>query len=360
VFKTLDLYIIKKYFGTLTLMLLLLSGIITVFDVSQKIDDFIKNHASINSVIFEYYANFLPFMLNLLLPLFVFISVIFFTGRMAGQTEFVAIISSGVSVNRILRPYMICALIITLLSAYLYNEIIPGNQIKRWKFEYEYISPNRPNVSRNMHRQVQPGVFITIQSFLYTDSTGYMFSADKFEGKQLKTRLTANRISWNKSTKKWKLEGYTIRTIDKQGDNLKTGDFLDSTFNFNPRDFIQDEHWVEQLNYERLNDFIAKEKLRGAEDIEWYELEKYQRFSIPFSTFILTIIGFVVSYKKTRGGMGLKILIGITLSFSYIILMRFAGEFAKKNVIPTLLAVWIPNIIYSLIAFGMYVKAIAK
>lgn len=355
--KILDLYILRRCFGTLLYILLLLSAIIVVFDISQKVDDFIKNNASLNEIIFDYYINFLPSLLNLLLPLFIFVSVIFFTSKMANQSEFIAILNSGAGISRILRPYMIFAAVCTILSIYLYNQVIPNNQRKRWKFEYTYITPNRANISRNIHRQIAPGVFVYMESFLYTDSMAYRFSMDHMVNKKLLSRLTASRIQWNKSKKKWTLENYILRELQPYGDKLTTGYSLDTMLNFNPKDFIIDEHLVEQMDYKQLDEFIKKEQMRGADTVVWYQLEKYQRFSTPFSSFILVIIGFCVSFRKSREGMGSQLLTGLGLSFSYILLMRFTGEFAKNDIVPVWLAVWIPNMIYGVIAIWLFNRA---
>ncbi|MBI3235309.1 MAG: LptF/LptG family permease [Bacteroidetes bacterium] len=338
-------------------MLLLLSAIIVVFDISQKVDDFIQNNASLYVIMVEYYANFLPSLLNTLLPLFIFVSVIFFTSRMANQSEFIAILNSGAGISRILRPYMVFATICTILSIYLYNQVIPDNQKRRWKFENQYISPNRANVSRNIHRQIAPNVYVYMESFLYTDSMAYRFSMDKLVNKKLVARLTAQRILWNKEKKKWTLENYVLRKLLANHDVIVAGNSMDTSLNFNPKDFIVDEHLVEQLDYKQLNDFIKKEQMRGADTITWYLLEKYQRFSTPFSSFILTIIGFCVSFRKSREGIGGQLLIGLGLSFSYILLMRFTGEFAKNDLVPVWLAVWIPNMIYSVVAVWLFIKA---
>jgi lipopolysaccharide export system permease protein len=276
---------------------------------------------------------------------------------MANQSEFIAILNSGAGISRILRPYMIFATICTLFSIYLYNQVIPDNQKKRWKFENQYISPNRSNVSRNIHRQIAPGVYVYMESFLYSDSMAYRFSMDKMVNKKLVARLTAQRIQWNKAKKKWTLDSYVLRRLNENGDKIEAGLSMDTALIFNPKDFIVDEHLVEQLDYKQLNNYIKKEQMRGADTIVWYQLEKYQRFSTPFSSFILTIIGFCVSFRKSREGMGSQILIGLSLSFSYILLMRFTGEFAKNDLVPVWLAVWIPNILYSFIAVWLLIKA---
>ena len=354
----LDRYIIKRYLGTLLFILALLSAIIVVFDISQKLDDFIANKAPIHAIIFDYFFNFMPFMLNMLLPLFIFVSVIFFTSQMAARSEIISIMNSGAGINRILRPYMICAFFLTLLSIYLYNEVIPSCQQKRYKFEYQYVTPNRANVSHSIHRQVQPGIIVYIESFIYSDSLGYHFAMDHIENRSLKSRLSASRISWNKLTKKWSLENFVIRILGDKGDKLIIGQKLDTMLTFNPKDFIVDEHIVDQLNYAQLNAYIEKEQMRGSENVNWYLIEKYQRLAIPFSAFILTIIGFSVSFRRSREGMGMQLLIGLTLSFAYIILMRFAGEIARNNILPVWLSVWIPNIIYSFIAFWLYLRAL--
>jgi lipopolysaccharide export system permease protein len=355
-FKLVDRYIIKKFFGTLIFILLLLSAIIVVFDISQKIDGFIEFQAPLSAIVFDYYFNFLPWILNNLLPLFIFVAVIFFTSRMAQQSELIAIMNSGASLNRILRPYMVCALVLTTVSIYLYNEVIPNNQKRRYKFEYQYVTPNRTNISRNLHRQVLPGVFVYMESFIFSDSMAYNFRLDEIKNKNLVTRISATRISWNKAKKKWRLDNYIIRKLGSRGDVITTGAALDTVLTFNPKDFIVDEHLVEQMNYAQLNTFIEREKMRGSDNVEWHLIEKYQRFAIPFSSFILTLIGFAVSHRKSREGMGGQLLIGIVLSFSYIMLMRFASEIAKSSLLPSWLAIWIPNILYLILGIYLYTK----
>lgn len=355
--KILDLYIIRKFLGTFLFSIALIVAIAVVFDISEKVDDFIERHAPLKTIIFDYYLNFIPYFANLFSPLFVFISVIFFTSKMAGQTEIIAILNSGISFNRFLRPYIIAATVIAIASFYLNNWVIPHANKGRLAFENIYIKNPYVYSNRNIHRQLKPGQYLYFESYDNKANTGFLFSIENFENGQMKSKLMADRISWNPGTKTWTLENYTIRYIDGMHEQLIRGVRKDTTLAINPEEFNRRLNFIETMDFGELNSFIKEEKLRGSETVPFYEVEKYRRTSYPFATFILTIIGVSISSKKVRGGIGLQLGAGILLSFTYIMFMQVSTTFATNGNLPALIAVWIPNILYAAIAVYMLRKA---
>ncbi|HOZ82708.1 MAG TPA: LptF/LptG family permease [Bacteroidia bacterium] len=355
--KILDLYIIKKFLGTFLFAIGLIICIAVVFDISEKVDDFIERHAPLKAIAFDYYLNFIPYFANLFSPLFVFISVIFFTSKMAGQTEIIAILNSGISFNRFLRPYIISATVIAIASFYLNNWVIPHANLVRLQFENIYIKNPYVYRGRNIHRQIKPGEFVYFESYDNKANTGFMFSIEKFEGGKLVTKLMADRITWDSLTQKWSIENYTIRHINGMTEELKKGIRLDTTLSIHPSEFNRRMNFIEAMDFSELNSYIKEEKSRGSEVIPFYEVEKYRRTSYPFATFILTLIGVAISSKKVRGGIGLQLGAGILLSFTYIMFMQVSTTFATNGNLPAVVAVWIPNLVYAFIAIYLLRKA---
>jgi lipopolysaccharide export system permease protein len=355
--KILDLYIIKKFLGTFLFAIGLIVCIAVVFDISEKVDDFIERHAPLKAIAFDYYLNFIPYFANLFSPLFVFISVIFFTSKMAGQTEIIAILNSGISFNRFLRPYIISATVIAIASFYLNNWVIPHANLVRLQFENIYIKNPYVYRGRNIHRQIKPGEFVYFESYDNKANTGFMFSLEKFEEGKLVTKLMADRITWDSLTQKWSIENYTIRHINGMTEELKKGIRLDTALSIHPSEFNRRMNFIEAMDFSELNTYIKEEKQRGSEVIPFYEVEKYRRTSYPFATFILTLIGVAISSKKVRGGVGLQLGAGILLSFTYIMFMQVSTTFATNGNLPAVVAVWIPNFVYAVIALYLLRKA---
>ncbi len=352
--KILDVYIIKKFLGTYFFAIALIISISIVFDLSEKIDNYIENEAPARAV-FIFYLNFIPYFANLLSSLFTFIAVIFFTSKMAYNSEIIAILSSGVSFRRILVPYFISAFLIASISFVLMAYVIPHANERRLNFEYTYMKESPYKVERNLHMQVDTGVYIYMRNYRPNVKKGHKFSMEKFENNKLKSKLMADNIKWDTTKNKWVVHNYYIREItSSRKDTLIKGSELDTTLSVKPDDLGQYTDIVTTMNMPELNEFIQKKRIQGAENIEQYLIEKHRRFSFPFSTFILTLIGVFLSSKKLKGGMGMQIGIGITLSFAYILFMRFATMFAIRGGIDPLVAVWIPNIIFSLIALSLY------
>jgi lipopolysaccharide export system permease protein len=353
-----DRYIIKKFLGTFFYAILLMIVIAVIFDFSEKIDDFLDKNAPASAIIFDYYLNFIPYFTILYSHLFTFIAVLFFTSKMAYNTEIVAILGSGISYKRLLYPYFISAAIITVMAFMLTNFVVPNANKKRLDFEEKYFRNNPVSYDfRNIHKQVRPGIFIYMESYSNISNTGYRFSIEKFEDGKLSSKLISEYIRWDSVKHKWSINNYYIRTIDGMKEKITEGRTIDSVLNIYPEDFRRRTNAVEAMNLFELRNFIKQQKLQGAENVELYQIEKYKRTALPFSTFILTLIGVSISSRKVRGGTGLHIGIGLGFCFSYIIFMQFSSQFSITGPLNPFIAVWLPNVIYAFIGYYLYKKA---
>jgi lipopolysaccharide export system permease protein len=351
--KILDRYIIRKFLGTFFFSLALIILIAVVFDISEKLDDFIERKAPFEAIIFKYYFNFIPYFANLFAPLFVFISVIFFTARMAANVEIVAMLNSGISFRRILLPYFVSAVVIASLLYYFQGWVIPHSTKIKLEFENVYVKNPVEFKDRNIHRQISPGVFMYMESFYNNENTGYKFSLEKFSDDKQPERiwlLNSERIIWDSTQSKWRIEDYYIRTINGFHEKLEHGLRKDTVLSISPADFKRRANTIEAMDTPALNAFIREESLQGSSNISSYLVEKYRRIAIPFSTFILMLIGVSLSSRKVRGGIGAQLGLGIALSFAYIMFQQISNTFAINGSIPAIIAVWIPNIIFAVIA----------
>lgn len=353
--KIIDIYIIRKFLGTFFLAIALILSIAVVFDISEKIDDFIENGASLRKIIFEYYLNFIPYFAVLFSSLFTFISVIYFTSRMAYNTEIIAILNSGMSFRRFLRPYLISSFIIALFSFLLSDQVIPHANSVKLAFEEEYINsiPRRFN-QKNFHRQIEPGIYVYLENYSTRSQVGYNFSIEKFEGNTLVSKLIADQIRWDTAVDKWSLRRYYQRDIDGMHEYITTGRKKDTTINIRPEDFAIRTTIVETMSLKELDDFIEQQIMQGESNVKAYQIERHKRIAFPFSTFILTFIGVAVSSRKVRGGIGLQIAIGVIISFAYILFMQFSSQFAIGGLLPVMLAAWIPNILFVFVALFLF------
>lgn len=349
--KLMDWYIIKKYLGTFAFTLILFTVISVVFDISEKLDDFLKSKATFNQVVFEYYGGFIPFYLNFLSPLINFIAVIFFTAKMADQTEIVPILSGGASFNRFLRPYFIAATVIFIITMTFNLFIIPETNRLMINFENTYTKIKETSRS-NVHLQLDSNNYIYMESFNNLNNIGYKFTIEHFDKKDLKMKLMAERILWDSISNKWKIENYSIRHVDGLKERMESGISKDTTLDMKPIDFDIRDNIYSAMNYWELNEKIDKEKIRGSGVMVNLELEKYKRWTYPFSTYVLTFIGVALSSRKVRGGVGLPLGLGILLSFLYILFIQFANVFALKGGLPPILAVLIPNVLFGIL--GIY------
>ena len=351
--KLLDWYIIRKFLGTFFFSLALIISIAIIFDISEKMDDFLERKAPLKAILFDYYFNFIPYFANLFSPLFVFISVIFFTSNLSANTEIVAILGSGVSFRRLLRPYFIAASVLALLSWYFNGWVIPHSNKVKLAFENTYIKNPVRFEDRNIHRQIAPGNFIYLESYNNIDNTGFRFSMEKIEQGKRIFYLNSDRIQWDSTAQKWKIHNYYIRKINGMEETVNSGKELDTVLNLSPSNFKRRMNIVDAMDTPALNKFIEEEKMEGSANVNTYLVEKYRRISIPIATFILTLIGVSLSSKKVRGGIGLQLAFGIGLSFIYILFMQVSNTFAINGVMPPLIAVWLPNLIFTIIGVAL-------
>jgi lipopolysaccharide export system permease protein len=352
--KKIYIYIIKKYLGTFSLAIALIIGISIIFDISENIDDFISKNAPLKAIIVDYYLNFIPYFANLFSSLFNFIAVIYFTSKMAYNSEIIAILSCGMSYKRMMRPFIIAAAIIAIGSWVLGNFIIPPATNARVNFRNTYINKQNNTLEKNIHRQLEPGLFIYMKTYNSKSDVGHRFSIEKFENEKLVSKLNSDYIKWDRENKKWVIHNYYIREINGNEEILSRGAEIDTLLRMKPADFSHRRDLEETMDFGQLNSHIKDLRLRGVDNVTEFELEKHTRTASPFSTFILCIIGASLASRKIRGGMGLHLGIGLLLSFSYIMFMQVSAVFATKGGMNPLIAVWIPNILYSVIAIILY------
>ena len=355
--KRLDRYIISKFIGTYIYSIILIISISIVFDVNENLAKFTTNHAPLKAIVLDYYANFVPYFANLFSPLFVFIAVIFFTSKLAGNSEIIAMLASGTSFKRLMRPYMISAAIIALLNLYLGAMVIPKGNVVRQNFESRYKNKKKVTSATNVQLQVGKGIIAYIQQYDDVSRTGYGFSLDKFENKKLVSHMTATTIRYDSisdSRYHWTVMNYKIRTLKGLREEITTGATLDTLIMMEPMDLVFSKGQQETFTSPELLQYISKQQERGSQNVVQYEVEFHKRIAMSFASFILTIIGASLSSRKRKGGMGLYLGIGLALSFAYILLQTISSTFAINAGLPAMLAAWIPNILYVFIAYFCY------
>ncbi len=352
--KKIDLYIIKKFLMTFFFALILIMAITVIFDISEKIEDFIDKHAPLSEIIFGYYIYFIPYFANMFSALFIFISVVFFTSRMAYNNELIAILSSGVSFRRLMYPYFISALFLAIFSFFLTNYLLPPANKKRLDFEDRYIHNEFVNMNRNIHKQVTPGNYIYMERFSVSNQTGYKFSIEHFKEGVLTYKLVSEFIRWDTIANKWQICNYSIRRYHNLKETIEVGDKLDTTLSFTPKEFQKRDNIVETMTLKRLNEYISELELQGDPNVSKVQAYKYQRWAFPFSTFILTLIGVALSSRKARGGIGLHIGAGLAISFAYILFMQLSTNIALGTGMNLVLGVWLPNIFFAFVAILLY------
>jgi lipopolysaccharide export system permease protein len=354
--SSIDRYIIKKFLGTYVFAIFLIISISVMFDINEKIDKFINNNAPASAIIFDYYLNFIPYFANLFSPLFTFIAVIFFTSKLADNSEIIAMLSGGISFPRLMRPYLISAAIIALFTLLLNSFVIPPANITRIAFQNKYIRDKSVDYARNVQLEVAPEVIAYIGNYNDKTSKGNHFSLEKFEDRKLVSRLTAQSITYD-STNHWTIQDYTIRNFTGMKESIVKGEKIDTVLTVSPSDFLISVNDSEQMTTPALKAYINRQKKRGIGNIQLFEIEYHKRFSNMFAAFILTIIGASLSSRKVKGGMGLNIGIGIGLSFSYILFMQVTSTFAISGYVSPFVAVWIPNLVYTGVGIFLYRKA---
>lgn len=352
----LDKYIIRKFLGTYVFSIILIISIAVVFDINEQLDKFLRNDAPLKAIIFQYYLNFIPYYVNLFSPLFVFISVIFFTSKLADNSEIISMLASGMSFKRLMKPYMVSAGIIAIASFMLTAFIIPPANVIRINFQNKYIKNKAVTYAERIQVQIEPGVIAYFNRYDNRDKMGYNFSLDKFDGKELVSRMTARRIQYD-SAYHWIAYDYSIREFEGMKENISDGTQIDTTLTIVPSDFLISSNDFEQMTSSQLHQHISRQKERGIGNIQSFEIEYHKRFASIASAFILTLIGASLSSRKVKGGMGLNIGIGLLLSVSYILFLTVSSTFAVSGLVSPLIAAWIPNLIFTGIAAYLYRRA---
>lgn len=354
--KKIDWYIIKKFIGTYLLSIVLIISIAVVIDVTEKLDNFFESNAPLKAIIFDYYLNFIPYYTNMFTPLFTFISVIFFTSKMASNSEIIAIFASGIRFRRMMVPYFISAGLIALISFLLTGFVIPPANKIRLDFQDKYISKFTSSVVRNVQLEVEKGVIVHIDRFEEKTNKGYRFSMDKFEGKHLVSRLVASSVTWD-SGYNWTVHEYLQRDFDGLYETIIKGEKVDTVIKMIPSDFFITSEQSPEMNNIALKKYIKQQEARGAANLQAFKDEYYRRFSYPLAAFILTLIGVSLASRKVKGGMGLHLGIGIALSAIFILFSTISSTFAVSGQVPPLLAVWLPNIVFTVVGIILYQTA---
>ncbi len=371
--RLIDGYILKRFLSTFFFVVLILLSVITVIDLTEKMDKFAKAQLKAGQIAL-YYLDFIPWIGSLITPITIFIATVYVCARMAGHTEIIAILSSGVSFRRFLLPFFIGASIVAAISFILNGWIIPNSNKSRLAFELQYIKNKYYFEQRNVHLQVAPDVYMYMQSYNNNNQTGYNFTLEKFVDNKLVEKLSAKRIEWDSTKQKWRMRDWSIKKVDavfekasnpENGirpadkvigitDSTRAGDSRDTTLIIHPKEFENDYRKYDGLTLNELNDYIRTLRSRGSTGVEVYEVEKYTRYSSPFTIFILVFMGAIVSSRKSRGGTGVQIALGFFLSFIFILFFTLFRTFAETGGWPPEISVWIPNIIFGTISIFMY------
>ena len=358
--KRMDWFIIKKFIGTYIYAIVLIISISIVFDINEHLAKFTQYNAPLKAIVFDYYANFVPYFANLFSPLFVFIAVIFFTSKLAGNSEIIAMLASGMSFRRLMVPYMISCIIISLVTYYLGAYVIPHGTVIRQNFETIYKNKRRNTSAENVQLQVDQGVIAYMQHYDNTRKCGYGFCLDKFENKKLVSHLTATEIRYDTISDAkfhWKIFNWKMRELRGLKEQITQGNEKDTVIIMEPTDLVYSKGQQETFTSPELLAYISKQQSRGSGNVVQYEVEYHKRIATSFASFILTIIGASLSARKRKGGMGMYLGIGLVLSFTYIMLQTISATFAINAGFPPIIAAWVPNIIFAVVAYFCYRQA---
>jgi lipopolysaccharide export system permease protein len=361
-FKLIDNYILKKFFGTFLFTMLIITVIAVVIDTSEKADDFVRSGLTARQLITAYYIGFIPFIMAMIYPLMVFIAVIYFTSKMAGRSEFIAILAGGVRYNRLLRPYAVGAIILSLLFWLASQYLIPKANEIRTDFQTVYVDRNSsynsdPYRNNNYYLRVDQNTFVGFKYYDTANKVGSNFFLQRLHGNKVTYNARAESVRWDPNKKDWKLSTVVERTIDGAKETLTKKDSLHVNLNVQPKELRRDDYLKDKLTTPELHQFIHMEELRGSEGTNTFKVELYHRDATPFSVIIMALIGAIMACRKVRGGSGLHLAIGIVLAATFVVMDKFAVTFSTKGNLPPMLAAWLPNIIFSGVACVLYVRA---
>ena len=353
--KKLDLYIIRKFLSTFFFSIVLILSVAIVFDVTEKMDNFIDEQIPIHEIIFDYYCSFVPYYLNMFSQLFIFLSVIFFTSKLAGNSEIIAILASGVSYRRLMLPYLFSATVLFILCFGLGGYVIPKATEKMWNFQWKYIDHMQVENTRNIQMEVEPGMVLYMETYQKRINTGYRVSLEHFDGKRLTSRITADRIVYD-SLYHWHLMEYTRRDFNGLRETMSQGMRLDTTLAIQPDELFIRAEMAEMMTNKELREYIAKQRQRGTGNLQAFKTEWWKRWASPIGAFIMTLLGVTLSSKKQRGGMGKNLGIGITLTALYILFSTTSTTLSVSGVLTPFMAVWLPNFLFLSIGIVLYYR----
>ncbi|MCQ2348068.1 MAG: LptF/LptG family permease [Paludibacteraceae bacterium] len=354
-FTTLDWYIIRKFLGTFFFSIILILGIGIVFDITEKMDDFYDAQLSFSEVVLQYYIYFIPYYMNMFSPLFIFISVIFFTSKLAGNSEIIAMMSTGMSFHRLMWPYLFSSILLFFMLFFMAGYIIPPASGKLLDFTDKYVDQFTDDNVRNVQMEVEPGTILYIETYRKSSNVGYRTSLEHFDGKTLKMRITADRIVYD-SCYNWHMEHYTRRDFDGMYESLTRGERLDTIIPMQPEELFITAEMAQQMTNPELRTYMERQRQRGAGNLQAFENEWHKRFASPIGAFIMTLLGVTMSCKKVRGGMGKNLGIGIALSAGYILFSTVSTSFSVSGTMSPFMAAWIPNFVFLAIGSYLYFK----
>lgn len=353
--KRLDRYIIGKFLGTFVFSIVLIMSIAVIFDLTEKLDDFFENQVTVREIVFDYYLNFIPYFMNMFSPLFIFISVIFFTSKLAGDSEIIAILSSGVSYHRLMWPYFLSALLLFVFSFWMTGYVIPPASEKMLTFQDKYIQHFTRENARNVQMEVEPGTILYIESFQKRTNIGYRTSFEHFDGKKLTMRITADRIYYD-SAYNWHFDKYVRRDFDGMRETLQRGNRLDTIIPVYPKELFYTAENAQMMTNPELKSYIRTQRKRGSGNVQAFETEWWKRWASPIGAFIMTLLGVTLSSKKVRGGMGKNLGVGLTLSALYILFSTVSTTFSVSGIMSPFMSVWLPNIMFLVIGVVLYIR----
>jgi lipopolysaccharide export system permease protein len=355
--KLLDWYIIRRFLSTFIFALVLFSVIAIFIDISEKIDDFIKRKPPVLAIVFDYYIYFLPWFFGMFGPIFVFLACIFFNSKLAQNTEIIAMLNSGMNFRRFLRPYFIATTLLAITFIILNTHLIPISDRHRFAFEEEWIRDHKTAETENIREQVVPGTMLQMQSFNYLDSIGYNVSMERFVDDKITNRIFASRIFWNKDKQKWSLENYRERIFHGSTQTIIKLAVKDTALPINPTEFAIKTAYISAMTNPELNEYIRKEKIKGSSRISALYVELYKRTASPFSFFVLTLLAVGVSSRKSRGGTGMHLGLGIFITFAFMLSMQVFNTFGITGVLHPAIAVWASNVIFLVIGIWVLIKS---
>ncbi len=351
--KIIDGYLLRKMLGSVVFSITLLMTIVVVFDVSENIQRFMSFEIPAKEVITGYYLNFVPYFINLFIPLFTFISVIWFTSKLSSRNEIISIFDNGISFNRMLVPYITGAVIIMILSLILANFIVPTTNKKLNEFKYNYFG-RRVSMTTYLHIKNSKNSYIFVERWDKAEEKGYNFTYEEFENNAIKQKISSQEITFDQEENLWRLHRYTRRSFDKSGKEIITsGSEFDTTFNITPLNLYQDAYVSETMSYRELRQFIKDERKRGSSLLASYQIEQHKRLANPLGIIIMTLLGLSVSCRKSTRGVGVHIFIGMGLAFTFIFLQQISTVFSVSGGMPPILGTWLPNLIFLVITIVM-------